>query len=141
MSEQKETAEIVKSIPLFGDLSKRDCTVLAKAARLRRLEAFSKIVEQGEPGESCFVLLDGGAEVVRNSERVAELSPGSVFGELSLIDGGERSASVTMLTRGEVLEVQRAGFDRLMETSPAASRSVLEQLCTRLRDLDTTVYG
>ena len=69
------------------------------------------------------------------------MGAGAVFGELSLIDGGERAADVTMLTRGEVLEVQRAGFDRLLESSPAATRSVMEQLCERVRELDSTVFG
>ena len=141
MSDEMQTADIIKSIPMFAGLGKRDRSTLAKSSRLRRLEAFSQLVQQGDLGASCFVLLDGTAEVVRNSQRVTELQPGAVFGELSLIDGGERSAGVTMLTRGEVLEVQKAGFDRLLDSSPAASKSVIGQLCARVRDLDSTVFG
>ncbi len=141
MADHTETAEIIKSIPLFVGLGRRDRDVLAKTSRHRRLEAFSRLMTQGEMGESCFVLLDGTAEVVRNSQKVTELQPGAVVGELSLIDGSERTADVTMLTRGEVLEVRKEGFDRLLESSSSAARSILEQLCARVRALDTTVFG
>ena len=139
-SQHQDTADILKSIPLLGGLSRRDRSALADSSRLRRLEAYTKLVKQGDPGQSCFVLVEGTAEVLRNAKRVAELSPGEVFGELSLIDGGERTADVTMLTRGEVLELQRAGFVKLLESSPAANMSVLEQLSSRVRELDRTVF-
>ena len=91
-------------------MGRRDRLTLAKTARLRRPEAFTKLVTQGESAESCFLLLEGDVEVRRNAERIAELTRGAVFGELSLIDGGDRTADVVMLTRGEVLEVRIEGF-------------------------------
>jgi CRP/FNR family cyclic AMP-dependent transcriptional regulator len=141
MPDHAHTVEIIKSIPLFAGLGRRDRSDLAKDSRLVRFEAFTKLVTHGDSGQSCFVLLEGTAEVARNSEVVAELAAGAVFGELSLIDGGERTADITTLTRGEALEVQRAGFEKLMKRSPSATRSVMEQLCLRIRELDSTVFG
>ena len=57
-----------------------------------------------------------------------------MFGELALLDGGERLADVTMTTAGEVLEVGRAGFITLLDESTEASRTVMTQLATRLRE-------
>ena len=136
-----ETADLLKTIPLFSALGRRDRLALAKTARLRRPEAFTKLVTQGTAARSCFLLLEGEVEVLRNAERIGTLTRGEVFGELSLIDGGDRSADVVMLTRGEVLEVGGEGFEQLLETSPAASRAVLEQLCSRLRALDDAAFG
>jgi CRP-like cAMP-binding protein len=56
------------------------------------------------------------------------------FGELALLDGGERLADVTMTTAGEVLEVGQAGFTTLLDESTEASRAVMTQLATRLRE-------
>jgi CRP-like cAMP-binding protein len=141
MPDHTDTVEIIKSIPLLAGLGRRDRSVLAKDSRLLRFEAFTKLVTQGDRGQSCFVLLEGTAEVIRNSKVVAELAAGAVFGELSLIDGGERTADIMTLTRGEALEIQRARFEELMSRSPSAARSVMEQLSLRIRELDSTVFG
>jgi CRP/FNR family transcriptional regulator, cyclic AMP receptor protein len=98
-------------------------------------------VSQGEDGDAAYIITDGKAAVLRNGRRVAELGAGAVFGEMSLLDGGERSATVVMKTRGSVLKIQKAAFDSMLDASSSAARVVLVQMAARLRAADRQLYG
>jgi CRP/FNR family cyclic AMP-dependent transcriptional regulator len=119
----------------------KDLRALAGNARDREVESYTTLVVQGEPGDTCFVLIEGTAEVRRNSRKVAELGPGDVIGEMALIDGGDRSATVTTLTRGEVLELSGAALDALLMEAPEVARVIIAQLAGRLRNADRKLYG
>src|SRR3954470_3282091 len=88
-------------VPLFEGLPKRHLRRIAKLARVRRFAPGSTMVRTGEPGKSFFILLDGSARVVRRSGRARRLGTGDYFGEMALLDGAARSASV--VADGEVL--------------------------------------
>jgi len=130
----KELTALLATIPLFSGLSRRELSTIAAASRVRQVARYTKLVSQGDAGDSCFLLLDGTVEVRHDGQVVAELTGGAVFGELALLDGGERLADVIMTSIGEVLEVSRAGFDALMRESPDAARTVMAQLAARLRE-------
>ena len=130
----KERSALLATIPLFSGLSRRKLSTIAAASRVRQVERYTKLVSQGDTGDTCFLLLDGTAEVRHDGQLVVELARGSVFGELALLDGGERLADVIMTSTGEVLEVRKAGFDALMRESPDAVRTVMAQLASRLRE-------
>ncbi len=136
-----DRTEIVASIPLFSHLRKRELTRLARSADERGHEQYEKLVVQGERGTACFVLTDGTATVHRNGRKVADLAPGAVFGELALLDGGERSATVVAASRGSALRIDREAFDAVLDSSPSVARAVLGQLATRLREADRALYG
>lgn len=136
-----DRAAIVQSIPLFAGLRKKDITALARGAREEWFEAETRIVTQGEAGDSAYVLTDGKAAVFRNGRRVAELVPGAVFGEMSLLDGGERSATVVMKSRGSVLRIDRGAFESTLDASSSAARMILAQVAARLREADRKLYG
>jgi CRP-like cAMP-binding protein len=132
---------IVASIPLFSHLRKRELTRLARSADEREHEQYEKLVVQGEPGDACFVITDGTAAVYRNGRKITDLAPGAVFGEMALIDGGERSATVVMTSRGAALRIERRAFDELLDGSPSVAKAVLRQLAQRLRTADRALYG
>lgn len=134
MPTQKEMADLIGTVPLFAGLPKRHLMVVAGSARLRRVARYTKLISQGDKGDSCFVIVEGKAEVTNNTQPVAELERGDVVGELALLDGGERLADVTMTTAGEVLEIRKAGFDALLDRSPEVAREVMTQLASRLRE-------
>ena len=79
--------------------------------------------------------------VYRNGRKITDLGPGSVFGELSLLDGGERTATVVMKTRGSLLRIHQKAFDELLDSSPTVGRRLLAQLADRLRAADRKIYG
>jgi CRP/FNR family cyclic AMP-dependent transcriptional regulator len=136
-----DRAAIVRSIPMLSTLRNKDVTTLARGATEDWYEPETRIVTQGDDGDAAYIITDGKAAVVRNGRRIAELSAGAVFGEMSLLDGGERSATVVMKSRGSVLRIDKAAFDHMLDASSGAARAVLSQVAARLREADRKLYG
>jgi CRP/FNR family cyclic AMP-dependent transcriptional regulator len=132
---------IISSIPLLSTLRKKSITHLAKSADEYEYETETRVVVQGDAADACYVITDGEAAVYRNGRKVADLGPGSVFGELSVLDGGERTATVVMKTRGSLLRISKPAFDDLLDSSPTVGKRLLVELAGRLRAADRKIYG
>ncbi|HCF57919.1 MAG TPA: cyclic nucleotide-binding domain-containing protein, partial [Myxococcales bacterium] len=108
-----EKFDVLQRSPLFQTLSASEVELAADMSRPRRFAAGEVVFEQGDLGEALFVIADGEAEVLcRNDDgelRVLEtLEPPDFFGEMSLIDKAERSATVRAKTECVVLELTAA---------------------------------
>jgi CRP-like cAMP-binding protein len=97
------------------------------------LEPSEPAVRQGDPGDAVFVIESGTLEVTQDGRRLKELGRGAVFGELALLDGGPRSASVVARTRARVLRIPRAEFEALLDEYPEIARGVSRTLLAHLR--------
>jgi CRP/FNR family transcriptional regulator, cyclic AMP receptor protein len=128
-------------VPLFAALSKRDLQKIAKASTQLSVEEGRNLVEQGATGHEGFVILDGEAVVKRNGRKIATLAPGDVFGELSLFDGGPRSATVTATSKLDVLVIGQREFTGVLDEVPGVAHKILANLASRVRELDTKIYG
>jgi hypothetical protein len=135
--------QFLRGVPLFTDLEPRDLLDLAELTREEEIPPGQPLVEEGRPDSGdLFVILAGRASVVvrEAGRQIAELGPGDVVGELSLIDGSPRSA--TVIPRGEPLRVLRipaqAFRDRLLPRA-SVSRSLLIMMTERLRALASEV--
>ncbi len=135
--------QFLRGVPLFADLEPRDLLDLAELSREEELPPGQALCEQGKPDSGdLFVILAGRAGVVVDggARDIAELGAGEVVGELSLLDGSPRSA--TVLPRGGPLRVLRipaeAFRDRLLPRG-SVSRSLLLTLTGRLRALASRV--
>lgn len=115
----------LRSIPGFEVLTRREIRDLAAAADRTVAPAGRMLVTQGAPGLECFVVADGELEVRRNGDHVARIGPGSVVGEIALLDDVVRNADVTALT-----DVELAVFD------PRSFRTALDGN-RRFKDLVT----
>jgi len=120
-------------IPLFAGLGRRHLNKVAALGRIRRFKEGATIVEAGEPGDALYVVLDGEVSVRRRRLPAITRGIGSFFGELALLDGGPRSA--TVVARGSVvcLTISRSGFQKLLRKEPAMSAALLRELAIRLR--------
>ena len=128
--------DLIASMNLFSACSKRELAQVASLTVPAELKKGSILTRQGADGGLAFVIASGRAEVVRAGKRLATLGPGDVVGELSLIDGQPRSATVTALTDLEVLELDRRDLLKLLRKVPSVVRKLLESLSGRLRDVD-----
>jgi CRP-like cAMP-binding protein len=113
---------------------------VAGLASTKRYGGGSALVKSGAPGESVFVILDGRA-VVRAGARRVNLGIGDFFGEMSLLDGEPRSATVTAQTDVLVMMIPRRKFLKLLEKEPRIAIAVMTTLSRRVRALQAAAGG
>ncbi len=124
-------------LPLFSTCSKKDLRLVASKATPLDIPAGRTIIEEGTPGKEFFVIDSGTAVVKRNGRKVATLGPGSAFGELALLDGGPRTATVVADSDLSVLILTRPEFAGLLDEVPGLARKLLQGLAGRLREADS----
>ena len=89
-------------VPLFSSCSKKDLARIVKVADEVTFKAGRVLTEQGQPGREAFIIVKGKATVRRNGKKLASIGAGAMVGELSLLDNGPRTATVTCDTDCEV---------------------------------------
>jgi CRP-like cAMP-binding protein len=127
------SADLLRLVPLFRGLTDRSFEAVADLASEKRYEAGDVLVRQGEPGHEFLIIVSGRALVERDGKRVRELGPGDFLGEISLVDGSPRTATVTALDPIEALGIPREGFADLIDRIPVFRLEVLNALTQRIR--------
>lgn len=130
--------------PIFGILGPDLLRQLRAHARVRTIEKGATIFAKGDPGSSLFAILEGQVKVISFSAQgkyavLNVLSPGDIFGEIALLDGGERTADVIALTDCKLVVIERRDFLPLVHSSPDISQKLIEVLCARLRNTSRQV--
>jgi CRP-like cAMP-binding protein len=130
----KELVDVLAGMPLFAGLSRRHLNRIGALATAKRYPAGARIVKVGDPGEAFFVIMDG-TVAVRAGARRTLLATGDFFGEMSLLDGRPRSATVVAQTEVLVMLVTRAKFLKLLVSEPRIAIAVMSALSERVRAL------
>ena len=133
---KRETAVALSGVPLFADLPKRHLQRLAREADELPFAPGEQIVREGSLGETVFVVMEGRAKVTRNGRRVGEVLPGDFFGELSAIDGGPRTASITAVTPVRVVRLFRRTLRKLLQDEPKLTVKILDGIVRRIRQVE-----
>jgi CRP/FNR family cyclic AMP-dependent transcriptional regulator len=141
MASLKASLQHLRNVPLFSSCSNKELERIAKAADEVTVKAGTLIVDQGQTGREAYVLLKGVAVVRRNGKKVTSLSEGSVIGELSLLDHGPRTASVSAETDCTLLVISQRNLYGVIDKVPSVAHKLLSALATRIRDLDRAYYG
>lgn len=141
MASKTSYLQSLSKVSLFSSCSNKDLQKIAKAGDEVTISAGSVVVDQGQTGREAFVLLDGSAVVRRNGKKVATLGPGAVIGELSLLDHGPRTATVTAETDCTMLVISQRQFLGVIDAIPALAHKLLATLAGRIRELDRQYYG
>jgi CRP-like cAMP-binding protein len=141
MATGKSTVSHLKNIPLFSECSAKELGLVVKNSKERVLKAGTVIMDQGQTGREAYVILDGSASIKRNGKKIGTAKTGAVIGELSLLDNGPRTATVTADTDVTLLVVTERGLKATIDNIPAISRKLLKALATRVRELDRAHYG
>jgi CRP/FNR family cyclic AMP-dependent transcriptional regulator len=129
----KDIVSRLANVPLFSDCSQRDLQTIARVVREIPHPAGTVIAREGEPGVGLFILLDGTAEVSIGGRKKATLGPGEFFGEIALLDGGPRTATVMAKTDVQLLGLTEWVFRGLMSEHPTIALKTLQQMAGRLR--------
>ena len=133
---RSDKVELLQNIPLFSRLSQRQLNTVAKYADVVERRKGAVLAKQGAQGMEAILIVDGRARVEGDGKAIAELGPGDVVGEMSVIDGKPRSATVIAETPMNLLVLHRRDFVSLMETVPGLQRQLLVTLCERVRQAD-----
>lgn len=130
---------VLASIPLFEGLSKRHVRKVASLAEIADYMEGASVVREGEAGTSFFIALSGQAKVTVKGRTVHRVLPGDHFGEISLLDGGARTATVTTETPMSLVMIGRGSFLKTLERDPEISISLLEGLARMIRRVDRSL--
>jgi CRP/FNR family transcriptional regulator, cyclic AMP receptor protein len=131
---RSEHLEALRSVPLFSSLSKHQLMRILRAARAIEFQPSVEIIREGEAGKGLYTVTDGSAKVLVDGNQLATLGPGSYFGEIAVIDGGPRTATIVAATRVSTLELTPSAFLRILDGEPQLARALSAELCGRLRD-------
>ena len=124
--------ELLRRVPLFERCSKRELAQIAALADELDLPSARDLTREGTAGWEFIVLVEGEADVVRKGRKVNELGPGDFVGEISLVTGRPRTATVRTRGPARILVLAATGFRTLMRDVPAIQDKVLAAITARL---------
>jgi CRP-like cAMP-binding protein len=131
---------VLEDLPLFSGLSRRHLRRIANLAEAARFEPGTTIVREGAREQTFFVILDGTASIERDGNR-RRIGSGDFFGEMALIDGAPRSATVRAESELLAMRLARAPFMRTLKDEPAIALKLLQELAARVRRLEGADRG
>jgi CRP/FNR family transcriptional regulator, cyclic AMP receptor protein len=126
--------QLLGSMWLFSHCDKKELARISALTTLDDVKAGDVLARQGEHGSECFIIASGTATVHVGGADVDKIGPGSFFGEMALLDGGPRSATVTADEDMQVLILDRRELNGLLEAAPGVARKMLTVLGQRLRE-------
>jgi CRP-like cAMP-binding protein len=129
----KDVVARLAGVPIFAGCSQRELTAIARVVRSIDHPAGTVIAAEGQPGAGLFVIVEGEADVSIGGRTINHLSAGEFFGELALLDGGPRTATVTAATDVKLLALTEWVFRGLLIEHPSIALHTLEAMAARLR--------
>lgn len=145
IGEQSDSAiDLLKRVPLFAELSGEELTRISRVAVPRFYPAGTRVFHEGDASDSCYVVRGGELRVTREHPdgraiALASLGAGDIFGELAMLDGETRSASVETLTDVDLLALPAADMRGLMAKNPEITVKLVIALTRRLRDTNERI--
>jgi CRP/FNR family cyclic AMP-dependent transcriptional regulator len=130
------TEELLGKVNLFASCSKGELHRIAKLGTERRVAAGTVLMREGDPADAFFVIAEGLASVTSNGRELGSAGPGTTIGETALLDGGERTATVTAVLPTRLLAFEGNVLDQLVDGFPVVAKRLLMQTSKRLRSAD-----
>jgi CRP/FNR family transcriptional regulator, cyclic AMP receptor protein len=128
--------EVLKRVPLFADLNRREVRQVARLFKERRFSEGETVAREGSGGAAFFLIDSGEATVSIRGRQRGTLGPGEYFGEIALIDGGSRSATVTASSELVCWGLTFWDFRPLVQENAAIGWKLLQSLAKMLRDAE-----
>ncbi|MGH8976587.1 MAG: Crp/Fnr family transcriptional regulator [Acidimicrobiia bacterium] len=125
---------------LFSLCSRKELRTVAKVAKIRNVPKGTRLMAEGDEGDTMYVIVSGVARVSRKGRKVAAVGAGDAVGELAVLGRAKRNASVDADTDLQVAEISRRSLSKLINAVPPFSMKLLEAMATRVRELDSRLY-
>jgi len=139
-----EAMDFIRNVPIFSDIDLEQLAKIVRVGVRKKYKKGSIILLEEETGAALFVIISGKVKIVRTDDDGREvilsiLSENDFFGEMSILDGLSRSASVVAITKTELFMIHRRDFLKLMEDVPSVAIALLKELTMRLRKADSQI--
>jgi CRP-like cAMP-binding protein len=134
-----EKLDLLHRIPLFSGFDNRRLERLGMLADEVDVPAGKVLMRQGDTGVDMMIIVSGSVSVERDGNRLNTLGPGDFFGEIALLDGGPRTATVTSEEPTRLLVITHRDFHSMMDEFPEVADQVLNALANRVRRLEPDV--
>ena len=131
-----EKLDLLHQIPLFAGLARHRIERLGQLAEEVDVPAGKVLIRQGDSGGDLMVLVSGAASVERDGARISTLGPGDFVGEIALVDGGARTATITTDEPCRLVVLGHREFHAVMDEFPEVAGQILATLADRIRSLD-----
>ncbi len=126
------TDDRLASISIFSELSKKELRKISRLMTELSIDSGRVLIRQGDPGREFMIIRSGRAEVIRNGKKIAEVGPGDFLGELAVLSGAPRNASVIATTDMVIEALNRREFMSLLDENPKIAKKILLGAVTRL---------
>jgi CRP-like cAMP-binding protein len=126
--------ETLKTVPLFAHCTAKQLEFIATQVEEMDFPAGKVLCREGQSGGDFFVLLTGTADVTRGEKPISRMSAGDFFGEIALVDGGKRTATVTVSSPGRCLVLGPRQFQNVLHQNTDIAHSVMKALSERVRE-------
>lgn len=130
------SVELLSSVDLFAGLKKKDLAKVVAASKEMTFAAGAVVTAEGDTDSRFYVIAEGSARVTVNGRKRATLKEGDYFGEIALLDGGPRSATVVAETPLRTFTLAPWNFKPLLKENPDITYNILLGMCTRLRNVE-----
>ncbi len=139
MFQRSKKVALLQKIPLFRDLSRKQLGQIERLVDEVTVPAGSRLATAGQHGAELVIIVEGRATVTIGRRRTVRLGPGDFFGEMSLVDGGPRSATVEAASDMRLLVIGGREFSELLEKAPPIVVKIMRVLSCRVRDAEASV--
>ena len=134
MGPKRELADILADVKLFSHCSSRQRRAIARHAQIAKLPEGVDLIKEGEPGDALFVILEGEAVVYQGGTEVSRSTTGGYFGEMAILDGEPRSATVVAVTDVKVAVIGIRMFRTMLREFSDLAEQLLIGLAGELRE-------
>jgi CRP/FNR family cyclic AMP-dependent transcriptional regulator len=141
---RQQIVELLGGVPLFSELSPDELDRVAQVAIPRSFPSDTRVFHEGDPGDACYIVQSGSCRVIRQHSdgrviTLATLGPGAIFGELAMLDGERRSASVEAAEDTALLALPATDMRTLIRAHPEMAEKLVVALTRRLREANERI--
>jgi CRP/FNR family transcriptional regulator, cyclic AMP receptor protein len=140
MIHKHEVDEHLLRVPLFSRLSEKELQQVRSLLTEVNIKPGVVLARQGSTGHEFFIIVSGSASVDRDGEHLADVGPGDFQGEISMLDGGPRTATITATTPMTIMVASHQEFNSLLDSAPMIARQMLPALAHRVRSLTADAH-
>ena len=139
-----DVIELLRKVPLFTELSDGELNRISQVAIPRSFPRDTRVFHEGDAGDACYIVRTGSCRVTREHPdgraiTLANLGPGAIFGELAMLDGEARSASVEATEDTELLALPASDMRFLIREHPGMAEKLVVALTRRLREANERI--